>query len=67
MRHPIKHTFLDKLRYLYQSPKEPVDNLPGRCVGLAVAPDTSDWQIAIQQEFANGLEWECAQNPRLAT
>jgi 2-keto-3-deoxy-L-arabinonate dehydratase len=36
--------------------QELVDNLRAGCAGLIVAPDTFDWQVAIQQAFANGLE-----------
>ncbi|WP_200822530.1 dihydrodipicolinate synthase family protein [Caballeronia arationis] len=36
--------------------QELVDNLRAGCAGLIIAPDTFDWQVAIQQAFANGLE-----------
>ncbi|ASW02946.1 dihydrodipicolinate synthase family protein [Paraburkholderia aromaticivorans] len=36
--------------------QELVDNLRAGCAGLIVAPDTFDWQVAMQQAFADGLE-----------
>lgn len=38
--------------------QELVDNLRAGCAGLIVAPDTFDWQVAIRQAFADGLERE---------
>jgi 2-keto-3-deoxy-L-arabinonate dehydratase len=36
--------------------QELVDNMRAGCAGLIVAPDTFDWQVAIQQAFADGRE-----------
>jgi 4-hydroxy-tetrahydrodipicolinate synthase len=38
--------------------QELIDNLRAGCAGLIVAPDTFDWQVAVQQAFASGRDQE---------
>ena len=52
----VERPEIDHKEWSDRAAQELVDNLRAGCAGLIVAPDTFDWQVAIQQAFANGLE-----------